>query len=237
MKKPRLLNADEIEVRVQAIYPKYVSLLLYIKGAAIIKLLDETFGYLNWQKKHVMYGDVMFCELLVRDPENPKEWISRQDLGSPSFSEPQKGAATDGLKRAGKLFSISNELGTIGPINVKRERVEVYENNGKPTVKDKFHVQSIKYDEVNRVITGIVIANQRGEVVYQYFEEGNKKVIMDNDRITTEQTALLLEELKRTGISLTSVLKKHNLNKISDMNTALYEKAISALKDVETKAA
>ena len=60
---------------------------------------------------------------------------------------------------------------------------------------------------------------------------------MDNDRITTDQTALLLEELKRTGISLTSVLKKHNLNKISDMNTALYEKAISALKDVETKAA
>ena len=235
-KEIRLLIADEIDVRVGAIYEKGITLLLYKDARVDMNILDETFGPLNWKRKHVMYGDVMFCEVLIKDEETGK-WVSKMDLGTPSYSEPLKGAASDSFKRACTNWGIGRELYTAPFIWIPISKVTVKEERGKKAVKDSFRVQSITYNEEKRTIEGLVIVNQENQVVFQCMNVSKEKNKGAKVTLTTEQTAALLEELKRTGISLASVLRKHNLNKISDMSPELWKKAMEALKDTADRAA
>ena len=52
MNQIRLLKSDEIECRVGTISEKGLSLLLYKDARADMKILDETFGAMNWQRQH-----------------------------------------------------------------------------------------------------------------------------------------------------------------------------------------
>lgn len=52
MNQIRLLNSDEIECRVGTISEKGLSLLLYKDARADMKILDETFGAMNWERQH-----------------------------------------------------------------------------------------------------------------------------------------------------------------------------------------
>ena len=234
-KKIRLLRADEIDVRVGAIYEKGITLLLYKDARVDMNILDETFGPMNWKRKHMMYGDVMFCEVMIREEESGR-WVSKMDVGTPSFSEPLKGAASDAFKRACTNLGIGRELYTAPFIWIPIDKVTIKEERGKKSVKDSFHVQSIHYEEEKRCIDGIVIVNQNGQVVFQRMnlEPATKAISIG---LNEAQTAMLLAELKRTGFSLASVLKKHNLTKISDMSPQLWEHAMEALKDTPDKAA
>lgn len=232
MKDIRLLKAEEIDVRVGAIYEKGITLLLYKDARVDMNILDETYGSMNWKRKHVMYGDAMFCEVLIKDEATDK-WVSKMDLGTPSFSEPLKGASSDAFKRACTNWGIGRELYTAPFIWLPIDKVEVKEGDkGKKTVKDSFIVQTIQYDEKKRCITGLVICNQKSQVVFQYMD-----LKQDRTKINKEQSAALLEELRRTGISLSAVLKKHKLNKLSDMSPELWATAMEAMKNTADKAA
>ena len=50
-KELRLLRADEIEVRPSHIKDGKANLLLYIDSRAVVALLNETVGNMNWQSK------------------------------------------------------------------------------------------------------------------------------------------------------------------------------------------
>lgn len=230
--KIRLLHPNEIDVRVGAIYEKGITLLLYKDARVDMNILDETFGAMNWKRRHIMFGDNMFCEVLIKDEESGR-WVSKMDIGSPSFSEPQKGAASDAFKRACVSWGIGRELYTAPFIWIPIDKVKTKEEKGKKVVKDKFIVQSISYNEEKRSIDGLVIVNQDKAVVYQFVSLKH----VQGEKITQQQSAELLEELKRTGITVSGVLKKYELNKLTDMDTKLWNKAMSALKEVETKAA
>ena len=78
----------------------------------------------------------------------------------------------------------------------------------------------------------LVICNQKSQVVFQYMD-----LKQDRTKINKEQSAALLEELRRTGISLSAVLKKHKLNKLSDMSPELWATAMEAMKNTADKAA
>ena len=231
----RLLRADEIDVRVGAIYDKGITLLLYKDARVDMNILDETFGAMNWKRKHLMYGDVMFCEVSVRDEESGR-WIGKMDVGSPSFSEAIKGSASDAFKRACTNIGIGRELYTAPFIWVPISKVTLKEERGKKVVKDQFQVQSICYDEEKRCIEGLVVVNQNGQVVFQRMNlEAAQKPL--HIGLSEEQTSMLLNELKRTGLSISSVLKKHNLQKISDMSPQLWGNAMTVLKDTPDCAA
>lgn len=231
----RLLRADEIDVRVGAIYDKGITLLLYKDARVDMNILDETFGAMNWKRKHLMYGDVMFCEVSVRDEESGR-WIGKMDVGAPSFSEAIKGAASDAFKRACTNIGIGRELYTAPFIWVPISKVTLKEERGKKVVKDQFQVQSICYDEEKRCIEGLVVVNQNGQVVFQRMNlEAAPKPL--HIGLSEEQTSMLLNELRRTGLSISSVLKKHNLQKISDMSPQLWVNAMAALKDTPDCAA
>lgn len=224
--KIRLLKAEEIDVRVGAIYKKGITLLLYKDARVDMNILDEIYGPYGWMRKHVKVDDVMFCELLVKDPETGT-WVSKMDVGTPSYSEPIKGSCSDSFKRAATNLGIGRELYTSPFIWVDINKVTIKEDGAKKSVKDSFFVQSIEFDEERRSITGLVIVNQDKQVVFQYLERNT---------ITSEQTTEILNEIKRTGVSLPGVLKKYGLKKISDMSPELYTTAMKTMRDMKDAA-
>lgn len=233
MKEIRLLTADEIDVRVGAIYDTGITLFLYKDARVDMNILDSTFGCMGWKRRHFKVDDAMFCEVSIRDSETG-EWVSKTDLGTPSFSEPLKGAASDAFKRSCINWGVGRELYSAPFIWVPIENVELKNEKGKKSIKDRFKVQSISYDEEKRVITGLVITNQKNTVVYQYIDYSVPKAKV---KISMEQEAAFLQELRRTGIELTSVLRKHKLKKLSDMSPELWKTAMDAMRKQPGKAA
>ena len=155
--KFRTLNADEIDVRVAQITEKGAQLLLYKDARADMNILDETVGAMNWQRSHTR--DNANCVVLIYD-EDKHEWVGKEDTGTESNTEAEKGLASDSFKRACVNWGIGRELYTAPFIWVKAEHMELKRNDktGKYSTFNKFYVERIVYDE-RKNITGIAIRN------------------------------------------------------------------------------
>lgn len=160
----RLLNADEIDVRVATINQKGASLLLYKDARCDMNILDETVGAFNWKREHTR--DNANCIVSLWDKEK-QEWISKEDTGTESFTEKEKGLASDSFKRACFNWGIGRELYTAPFIYISADKMNIFEKNGKYATYDKFSVEKIAYDD-KKQITGIAIKNQKGERVFVY---------------------------------------------------------------------
>ena len=169
----RLLKENEIDVRIATINGKGASLLLYKDARCDMNILDETVGPYNWKRSHTREN--ANCIVSLWD-ENKKEWVSKEDTGTESFTEKEKGLASDSFKRACFNWGIGRELYTAPFIYVSADKMNIYEKNGKYATYDKFSVEKIAYDD-NRQITGIAIKNQKGERVFVYnnTKKGDKK--------------------------------------------------------------
>lgn len=165
----RLLRADEIDVRVATINEKGASLLLYKDARCDMNILDETVGAMNWQRQHTR--DNANCIISIWDKEKA-QWISKEDTGTESFTEKEKGLASDSFKRAGFNWGIGRELYTSPFIWVSSDNMTISQKNGKYTTYDKFYVEKIAYDD-NRQIIGISIKNQKGMRVFVYKKKGD----------------------------------------------------------------
>lgn len=95
----RTLTASEIEARVATVTKKGCSLLLYKNSRVDMNILDETFGNMNWKRSHQLIGDRLYCTIEIWDAEK-QQWISKQDVGTESYTEKEKGQASDSFKRA-----------------------------------------------------------------------------------------------------------------------------------------
>lgn len=114
----RKLLASEIDCRVETVkQPSQdgkgggVSILLYKDARVDMRLLDETYGAMGWKREHQVLDGRLYCTISVYDKES-SQWISKQDVGSESFSEKEKGQASDSFKRAGFNWGIGRELYT-----------------------------------------------------------------------------------------------------------------------------
>ena len=162
--KFRDLRSDEIDVRIsQIIENKGLTLLLYKDARVDQDILDETVGALNWQRKHTR--DNANCIVEIWD-EKKQQWIAKEDTGTESFTEKEKGLASDSFKRACFNWGIGRELYTAPFIWIPADKCNIEKNQqGKLTCKDKFIVNAIEIS--NKVITGLSIKNlNRKEVVY-----------------------------------------------------------------------
>ena len=162
MKEFRLLKADEISCRVNQINDKGLTLLLYKDARVDMDILDETVGCMNWKKEYTR--DNRNCIVSIWDEEK-KEWISKEDTGTESNNEAEKGLASDSFKRACVNWGIGRELYTAPFIYIPASKVEITPKGNKFTTYDKFHVEAIKYDK-NRNIIALSIKNQNNKRVY-----------------------------------------------------------------------
>lgn len=240
----RLLRADEIECRIGTISEKGISLLLYKDARADMKILDEIFGSMNWQRKHEVIGGSLYCTVSVWDEEK-KQWISKMDVGTESYTEKEKGQASDSFKRACVSLGIGRELYTAPFIWLSAGKVRVEKRqDGKFYTQEKFTVSNISYNEENRVITGLVIVNKDGNKVYEL--KAGKAAGANQPEIhgtgkpadkADENAAAIWKELERTGVALDAVLERYGVGSIREMDDATYKKAINSLKRTKAKAA
>lgn len=173
MCKFRDLTAGEIECRVATCNENGVSLLLYKDARVDMNILDETFGVLGWQRTHELIGDRLYCTVSVYD-EKKGMWVCKQDVGTESYTEKEKGQASDSFKRACFNIGIGRELYTAPFIWVNSSMCNMKQFNGKWTTNDRFDVESITIE--NKRITGLSIRNTKtGSIVYTFGKTAAKK--------------------------------------------------------------
>ena len=237
----RLLKADEIECRVGTVNEKGLSLLLYKDARADMKILDEVFGAMNWQRRHEVIGGNLYCIVSVWDDEK-KQWISKMDVGTESYTEKEKGQASDSFKRACVSLGIGRELYMVPFIWISAGKTRIEKRqDGKFYAQDKFSVADISYDEESRTITGLVIVKKDGNIVYELKaaaagQQGSWDTGKPADK-EDENAAAIRKELERTGVALDAVLERYGVGSIAEMSDETYRKAMNSLKRTKAKAA
>ena len=168
--KFRILRPDEVECRVATINDEGLSLLLYKDARVDQNVLDETVGIMNWKREHQMIGDRLYCTVSIWDAEK-EQWIPKQDVGTESYTEKEKGQASDSFKRACFNLGIGRELYTAPFIWVKAADCKISEKSGKKVCYDKFRVTKMEVedgsicaleiwnDSLNRMVYGTVPPN------------------------------------------------------------------------------
>ena len=178
----RTLKADEIDARVSQVTDKGVSLLLYKDARCDMNLLDETVGPMNWIRSHSR--DNANCTVGIWD-EDKEQWIMKEDTGTESNTEAQKGLASDSFKRACFNWGIGRELYTAPFIWIPANACNIKEGrNGKPACYDKFKVTAIDYKD--REICRLEITNMTtGNVCYTYGERKPEWICADCGKTIT----------------------------------------------------
>lgn len=155
--KFRTLRAEEIECRVGQIYEWGLKLLLYKDARCDMNMLDEIVGEEKWKREHSR--DNKNCVVSIWSDEL-KQWISREDVGVASYTEGEKGVASDSFKRACVNLGIGRELYSIPKITIKSDKCEIKKNKkDKLVCYDDFYVEAIKYDDKRNVV-GLSIKNR-----------------------------------------------------------------------------
>ena len=148
--KFRNLRADEIECRIATVRKNGISLLLYKDARCDMNILDETVGAMNWTRYHSREN--ANCTVSLWDSEK-KCWVSKEDTGTESFTEKEKGLASDSFKRACFNWGIGRELYTAPFIWIGADKcnVELKQDKKTYTCYDRFSVSKIGYDENSRI--------------------------------------------------------------------------------------
>lgn len=163
--KFRKLKENEIDVRIGQVSktkPK-ANLLLYKDARVDMQILDETVGAMNWKREHLR--DNANCTVSIYDSDK-KEWVSKEDTGTESNTEAEKGLASDSFKRACVNWGIGRELYTAPQIWVDYDKEK--------DKYSKFTVLKIGYDESGN-INELIIAKD-GKPVYSLKKANEKNI-------------------------------------------------------------
>ena len=252
----RLLKADEIECRIATINEKGLSLLLYKDARVDQRILDETFGIFGWKRSHQCIDGNLYCTVEIYDKDSG-EWISKQDVGTMSYSEKEKGQASDSFKRACFNWGIGRELYSApfiwipaGTAAIQSKESDSRNKEKKYYCYDRFSVSSIEYNG-DREISSLVIVNEKGQAVYAMKNKdtvrkavdgkaaeaiGSQKKGKQKSRLSTAQMTSLMDELDRTGVVVETVRERYKIQEMDTMSDELYRKVMAALAKTQTAA-
>lgn len=220
MNEFRKLKAEEIDCRVSTVNAKGCSLLLYKDARVDQNILDETFGIFGWQRSHQLIGDRLYCTVSVWD-EKKQMWISKQDVGTESYTEKEKGQASDSFKRACFNLGIGRELYTAPFIWIGSDKCNLVDKDGKKTTYDRFYVSEIGYDK-NGNINHLVIYRERPkEKVYVFNGEAEKELDEKNQKKITKKEAENLDKIL-TENQKEWVLKTFSVTNLADLTGEQY---------------
>ena len=231
----RLLHADEIDVRIASVGSWGVQLLLYKDARVDQMILDESVGPMNWQRHHSR--DNANCIVSIWD-EDKGQWIEKEDTGTESFSEKEKGLASDSFKRACFNWGIGRELYTAPSMFVyAKELKTLEERNGKWTCRDYFEVTGIEYTD--RRICWVQIKNTKTGSLIEFGKHAGQesrftKTFMAEhaqDRISSREITRLTDACNKAGdhMSVEKALQACRKNDIADITYTQYIALMSQL--------
>ena len=170
----RTLRPSEIEVRVGSVSKQGVTLLLYKNARVDMAILDETVGAENWQRDHKEVKGNLYCGIGIKCEG---EWVWTWDCGTESYTEKEKGEASDSFKRAAVNWGIGRELYSGPKIRIKCDTVPRDKNDeSKGFIQiNKFEFYGAYVSEITftedavtgqKVINYVQIKNSKGQTIY-----------------------------------------------------------------------
>ena len=227
----RLLTANEIECRVQSVKKTNRGvgciLLLYKDARVDMKLLDETYGPMNWQRTHEVINGNLFCNIEIWDDQK-KQWIKKQDVGVESNTEKEKGQASDAFKRAGFNWGIGRELYTAPFIWIDLKDGEYYENNGRISLSPRtsFKVKSLITTQMK--IIALQLVDNKNTIRYELGKSGPPQE--PPKTIDDTKAQVIYDLLGKTNADVKAFLSYYKVSKVEDMTVDVWTKAIKALQ-------
>ncbi len=126
------VELSQIDFRVQSINKGgYATILAYKDARYDMNVLDKAVGPENWSKRYEVIDSRLYCSVGIYNPET-KEWVWKQDVGTESNTEAEKGQASDAFKRACFNWGIGRELYDFPLIQAKLDSSEFQEVGGRP---------------------------------------------------------------------------------------------------------
>ena len=236
MLKFRSLRADEIDCRVAAVkLPEGdkkggLSLLLYKDARVDMTILDETVGPMFWQRHHTR--DNANCIVSIWD-DGMKQWIEKEDTGTESNTEAEKGLASDSFKRACFNWGIGRELYTAPFIWIPSDKCNIYNRGGKGACNDKFYVGQITITDGQITSLLIMNASMNNKVVFEFGKLAKKEPEAPAAPAKPKLDPITVNELKtlaeRAGVDLKPILaqaKKEDLADISKADAEALKKSL-----------
>ena len=231
----RLLKEDEIDVRISQIDKGWATLLLYKDARVDQNILDETVGSMNW-KNHYSRENAN-CTVEIWDNEK-QQWISKENTGTESFTEAEKGLASDSFKRACFNWGIGRELYTAPSIFIfprkdmgtirkpDEESNEFFEKNGKYTTKTRFYVDYISYEGKN--IKGLIIRDHKGNIRFEQLTEKEEK--QKNEQFLKLRELIQKNEEKNDDFDRAEFYKYFKVESDNQLNSKQVPVAIAMLE-------
>lgn len=127
------VDVKDIDFRVQSINKgKYATILAYKDARYDMNVLDDVVGPGNWQKDYRTIDGRLYCRVGINVlGDDGERWVWKEDVGTESNTEAEKGQASDSFKRACFNWGIGRELYDFPIISVKLNDDEVNEVGGR----------------------------------------------------------------------------------------------------------
>lgn len=166
-----ILTPADVELRVQQIVPGRegkapACILLVYKDARVdMRILDQVYGPMNWQRQHEVVDGQLFCKVSVWD-EAKGQWVTKSDVGTESQTEAEKGRSSDSFKRACFNWGIGRELYSAPFIYIPLQSNEIETRNGRNYLSRrlKMRVSEMVYDSAANEYTTFTVVDQDGTV-------------------------------------------------------------------------
>lgn len=226
----RALRSDEVEVRIGTVKAPVegksqggVSLLLYKDARCDMNVLDETVGEMNWQKSYSR--DNRNCTVSIWDDEK-KQWISKEDTGTESNTEAEKGLASDSFKRACFNWGIGRELYTAPFMWIPADKCKIETRGSGHTCYDRFKVEDIRYK--GRTISYVRIKNTTTKAVIEFGDNAEPEVARQT--ISKTKAASLAKMLTEKSVNIDKLLEMKGVKKLEDLTE---EQHLAIVKQLE----
>ena len=237
MKAYRLLRADEIECRVSLVNQYGVGILLYKDARVDMNLLDEVHGSFGWQNDYQLIDGQLFCTVEVWDDQK-QQWIRKQNVGTESFTEKEKGRASDAFKRACFNLGIGRELYTAPSMFVFKKDLKTLkeDQNGRWTCKDWFTVEQLEYD--GERIAYVVIRNQKTDGLIEFGEPvqaKNEREALEDRCIGEAKAAVLRSRMRSECIDAEKLLGAYGVTDTSELTEKQFSQIFNHWKEVKER--
>lgn len=217
----RQLKADEIECRIGSVGAKGFTMLLYKDARCDMNILDETFTPFGWSREHKEIKGVVYCGVGIYNKDNDRT-IYKWDAGAESYTEKEKGEASDSFKRACVNWGIGRELYTA-PLIFIRAKTEPQGNGYRLANKSDGYGYKVAQIEYQGGKISRLVITKNGTQVFTYaqdsFMDDAQKPIdekMVQMVLTMAENASCKEILNTMGFSTKGDVKKMTMEQYAD---------------------
>lgn len=246
----RALRADEVDCRVAMVKEGGLSLLLYKDARCDMNILDETVGPERWQRHHSRENANCTVSIYIWEMD---QWVEKEDTGTESNTEAEKGLASDSFKRACFNWGIGRELYTAPFIWITGAKCAIQTKNGKPACYDRFRVGEMAVEDGR--ITSLTILNdsRNGEEIFRWsrrpaesaqeprratkapeadkhMQKAEKAPATPKNGLDETQVSLLRACMDQIGQPAEPLLKHYGAKKLEDLTPEQYTEALDRLK-------